>query len=83
MAEDTPGDDTTTDTDVRWSYTGTALSALLLTSLVMTVVGAAAGGFSLSAIPETWALMYSIVVLMAATWVFGRETFNAVKEFRE
>lgn len=89
MTNDTPKEDesdeddnTTTSTRERWTYIATVLSALILITFAALLLGAAAGLFSLSAIGQGWFILYSTVVLMAATWAFGKETLEAVYEAR-
>lgn len=82
---DTPEDadsDTTSSTDTRWKYIGTLLAGIMVASVPIAVIGGATGLLALSAIPETWFGLYSLVALMAATWAFGRETLDAVNEVR-
>jgi len=73
---------TTVSSEIRWKYIGTVLSAITVTSLTVVIMLAGIGIFSLSAIGQGWALLYSTVVLMAATWVFGEKTLKAVKQAR-
>jgi hypothetical protein len=73
----------TTSTRERWEYIATVLSTIVIVSLVGLVLGASWGVLSLSAIPRTWMTLYSVVVLMATTWTFGKETLEAVKEVRK
>lgn len=85
--EDTPvtedGDeDTTSSTMTRWKYIGTILSGLMVASLPTIIIGAAFGVSTLSPIGQAWFTLYSIVVLMAATWAFGKETLEAVQKAR-
>jgi hypothetical protein len=75
-------DDITVVSNTRWTYIGTTLSALMLFSLAIITVGAAAGVFSLSPISQAWFILYATVILMAATWAFGEETLIAVKKAR-
>jgi len=77
------GNYSTTDTMLRAEYLGTVLALILLGSLALLVVGAAFGIFSLSAIPQGWFLLYSTVVLIVATWTFGKDTLMAVKDFKK
>lgn len=67
---------------VRWEYIGTLLSALVITSLVVITGGVTAGVFSLEGIGQMWFGLYSFVVLMAAVWTWGEETFNAIQRAR-
>jgi len=88
MPEDTTpvtadGDeDTTSSSMTRWKYIGTVLSFILVVSLPALMLGAAAGLFSLAAISQGWFALYSLVVMMAATWAFGKETLEAVNKAR-
>lgn len=74
--------ETTNSTDTRWKYTGTVLASVIILSIATVIVGAAVGALSLSGIGQSWLLLYSTVVLMAATWAFGKETLEAVQEAR-
>jgi len=92
MPEDTPTcpkcghdftpdeDNTTTSTKERWEYTGTILALVSVFSLPIIVLLAGLGIVSLSAISQGWLILYATVVLMAATWTYGKETLEAVKQ---
>lgn len=83
MTEDTPDDDsTTTSTRERWEYIGTVLATVVLVSLPVLILAVAMGVMTLSGITQGWYVLYSTVVLMAATWAFGKEALDAVSEFR-
>ena len=75
-------EDTTSSSMTRWKYIGTILAAIMVISLPVIVLGAAAGVFSLSPIGQAWFVLYSTVTLMAATWAFGKETLEAVQQAR-
>lgn len=80
--EGTPADDddsTTLNSEERWTYIASLLSGIVVTSLPVVIVGAGAGLLSLAGVSQGWLILYSTVVLMAATWVFGEETLNAVR----
>lgn len=81
MSKKTPPDDEnlTTDTAQRWEWIGTILSFLIIASFVVLILGAAYGLLTLSAIGQSWFILYSTVVLMAATWSFGKGTLKAVR----
>lgn len=84
--EDTPvntdnNENLTTSSKERWEYLGTVVSILILTSLVLLVLGSSYGLLSLTAIGQSWFLLYSTVCLMSATWVFGKGTLKAVQKF--
>lgn len=67
-------DESITDADdVRWVYLGSVLSLVLTLSLVVLVIAAAAGWLTLSAITQPWFALYSLVVVTAVGWVFGKE----------
>ena len=88
MANDTPdpyGDDPTTtlSSETRWTYIASVLSAIVIISLPILTIGTALGIMTLAGISQGWLILYSTVVLMAATWVFGEETLNAVRRARE
>lgn len=92
MANDTPtcpecgaelDDETLTKSaKERWEYTGTVLALFVVLSLPLVVVLTGLSIFTLSPISQAWWALYATVVLMAATWTFGRETLKAVKEAR-
>lgn len=73
---------TTVSSEVRWKYIGTVLSTITVTSLPSIIMLAGLGIVTLGAITQGWALLYSTVVLMAATWVFGEKTLKAVQQAR-
>lgn len=86
-SDDTPvtedGDsDTTSSSMTRWKYIGTILAGLMVVSLPVLIIGAAAGVFVLSPISQAWFGLYFLVTLMAATWAFGKETLEAVNKAR-
>lgn len=72
----------TTSTKERWEYTGTVLAGLAVASLPIIVFLAGMGVVTLGAISQGWWVTYSTVVLMAATWTFGKETLEAVQQAR-
>lgn len=72
----------TTNTEMRWRWTGTVLALLTVASLPALVALAGFGIISLGAISQGWWVAYITVVLMAATWTFGKETLEAVKQAR-
>lgn len=88
--DDTPfewyGDDddpyTTYHSMLRWEYIGTVLSAVMILSLAVITVGVTAGVLSLDGIGQIWFGLYSIVVMMAAIWTWGKETFEAIQKAR-
>lgn len=75
-------EDLTTSTMERWQWTGTLLAFAMILSLPAIIGLAAAGILSISIISQGWFALYSIVVLMAATWAFGKETLEAVQKAR-
>jgi uncharacterized membrane protein YqjE len=82
MSEDEHNHDEnlTTSYRERWEWIGTIMSALILVSLIVLVIGASYSIFSLSAIGQAWFTLYSIICLMAATWIFGEGTLKAVRK---
>lgn len=66
-------DSVTNEDDVRWVYLGSVLASLLTISLVVLILAAAAGVFTLSAISQPWFALYALSVLTAVGWVFGKE----------
>lgn len=75
-------DELTTNTRERWEYIGTVLAGLMVTSLPALLIGTALGAFTLSGISQAWFVLYFLVVMMAATWAFGKETLEAVQKAR-
>lgn len=75
-------DQITSDTKTRWALTGTILATVILLSLPSLVVTAGLGIVSLSAISQGWFALYSTLVVMAATWVFGEDVLKAVRRAR-
>jgi len=74
-------DDTTTlSSKERWEYTGTVVAIASLLSLPTVIILAGVGIFLIGNITQGWLILYSTVVLMAATWTFGKETLQAVRE---
>lgn len=79
---DDDADNVTDSSATRWEWTATILALALVLSLPA-IVGLAAGDVvSLENISQAWFGVYSIIVLMAATWAFGEETLNAVQQAR-
>lgn len=76
-------EDTTQSSDVRWEYTSTIASLLIVASFALLLIGDALGRFSLSSIEQGWFLLYGTVVLASVIYIFGEETLAAVKKFRE
>lgn len=63
----------TNQDDVRWVYLGSVLAFILTISLVILILGAAAGLLALPAVTQPWFALYSLSVLTAVGWVFGKE----------
>lgn len=82
MPSGTSGD-TTKSTDVRWEYTSTITSILLVLSLPVILIGVAVGQLSIDGISQSWFLLYMAAVLAAVVYIFGEETLAAVKKFRK
>lgn len=92
MPEDTPTcpkcghdftheeDNTTKSAKERWEYTGTILSFVTVASLASLITLAGLGIVTLGAVSQGWLFLYGTVVLMAATWTFGKETLEAVQK---
>lgn len=79
---DSDEDSTTTSTRTRWEWTGTILASAMVLSLPTIVGLTAAGILTLNPISQAWFGLYFTVTLMAATWAFGKETLEAVREAR-
>lgn len=73
----------TTSTAERWEWIGTILAGMTITSANILILGAAYGVLSLSQIGQAWFILYSTLVLMAATWSFGKGTLKAVQKARD
>lgn len=95
MPEDTPtcpecghdfshdeADGITSSTKERWEYTGTILALLTVASLPIITLLAGLGIVTLGSISQGWWVAYTTIVLMAATWTFGKETLEAVQKAR-
>lgn len=74
--------DLTTSTKERWEWTGTLLAITTVLPLPVIILLAGLGFFALGMVTQGWWVLYSTVVLMAATWTFGKETLEAVKKAR-
>lgn len=70
----------TTNIRERWEWTGTISAFLLLGSLVVITTLTTAGVFTIASVTQAWFALYSLAVLMAATWVFGKGVFKAVRD---
>lgn len=84
---DTPSEEqednyTTDDPRTRWEGLNTVLSLLLIMSLIAIVSFVIVTGTSVSVLGQAWFVLYSTIVLMAATWAFGKETLQAVRKAR-
>lgn len=75
--------DFTVHTEKRWKYTGSIIVSILLISLPLLITVTVLGFGSIAAITQGWLLLYSTVVLMAATWLFGKETLETVRHVRK
>lgn len=69
----TDDENLTKSKDVRWEYLSSVLTALVLTTFCILIVGAALGALSLSAIGQPWFLLFGALVTAAAGWLYGRE----------
>jgi hypothetical protein len=76
------GDKYTMSTRTRWEWTGTLLAFAMVLSLPAIVGLTAAGVLSVGVITQGRFTLYATVTLMAATWAFGKETLEAVREAR-
>jgi len=72
-------DQTTTETDARWTYTG-SISALLLvaTTSVVFIIYAYRG----ARIPAWLSASWSLSLLAAVAWTFGESALRAARESR-
>lgn len=80
--EDGEIDDVTNSTDVRWAYLASVITAIVIIGFLLIIGLAAAGILSLSAISQGWFILTATVVLMAAAWLWGTDTLEAVRESR-
>lgn len=76
-------DDITNSTDVRWTYLASAITAIVIISFMSLILLTAAGVFTLGNITQSWFILTSTVVLMAAAWLWGTDTLQAVRETRD
>jgi hypothetical protein len=80
--EESDDENLTTSQQERWEYIGTILAGVIVLSLPVLILGAAIGELSLGRVGQAWYTLYSIVVLTATTWAFGKGTLEAVYEAR-
>ena len=73
---------TTINTNKRWKYTGTIVTSIVVLSLPILIILAGLGVVSLAAISQAWLVLYGTVTLMASTWLYGKETLEAVQDAR-
>lgn len=73
---------TTIKTSKRWKYTGTIVTFIVVLSLPILIILAGLGVVSLAAISQAWLVLYGTVTLMASTWLYGKETLEAVQDAR-
>lgn len=74
--------DTTKSTETRWKYVGSLLAGVVVLSLPAVIVGAVFAGLPLSVVGQAWFTLYASVTLMAATWAFGKETLEVIRDVR-
>jgi hypothetical protein len=72
-----------TGSDPRWKWLSTVCSIVTIVSFVAYVGLVMIGVMSVSALSQGWFILYFTAVLVAVTYVFGRETLEVVAEFRE
>jgi len=82
--DDTPPDDdyVTSDTRARWEGLATVVTFLVFITLFALLLGGAFGIFTLGSVSQSWFILYSTIVLMAATWLYGEDTLKAVQKAR-
>lgn len=84
--EDSDGDDTTTSTKTRWAYTNDIAAGLIIASFVFGIgalfYAIASGQTDQSIDANLFAYAYIVVVLLAATWLFGSDAFDALARLR-
>lgn len=80
MTDDTGNKDTTSNDDVRWQYLASVVVGVLLLSLPFILGLTALGIISLGAISQAWFGLYATITLMAAVWLMGEDTLNAVRK---
>lgn len=74
-AEQTMDEDedyTTDDTQTRWEGLNTVLALVLILSLPVIIGIVLFTGATLSPITQAWFALYSLVVLTATVWAFGK-----------
>jgi len=69
---------TTVNSEVRWKYIGTILSAVTVISLPIIIILSTLGFATLSSVGQFWGILYGTVVLMASTWTFGEKVLQSV-----
>lgn len=72
----------TSDTRTRWEGLATIITFLIFVSFLTLLIGTAVGTFTLGSISQAWFALFSTIVLMAATWLYGKETLEAVQKAR-
>lgn len=65
--------DTTTSDEVRWKYLASIVTALLVSSLIVLVIGSAIGVLSVGAITQAWFVLYATAVISSVAWVYGED----------
>jgi hypothetical protein len=72
----------TSDTRTRWEGLATVVTFLIFVAFLSLLIGGAFGLFTLGSIGQAWFVLFSTVLLMAATWLYGEDTLNAVQRAR-
>ncbi|MCD2202736.1 hypothetical protein [Halobacterium sp. KA-6] len=75
---DQPGNAETTSTKTRWRWTNDLLAGLVVLAQVGVLAAAMLADIE---VPGRLWDVFSVTILLATTWAFGRETLTAVREF--
>lgn len=70
MQED--DDNTTTSTQTRWEGLNTVLALALILSVPAIIIYVLVTATTLSVIGQAWFVLYSLIVLTATVWAFGK-----------
>lgn len=84
MVDDTTDDDSvTSNPQVRWTYLGSSLAIVVIVVFMAITAAAALGYADTSAIDSTWFYLVWIVVLAAASWVFGIDLLKEYSNYKQ
>lgn len=76
-------DSLTSDTEVRWTYLGSAIAAVILIGFAI-VVGAAMFGYAdLTAVNSGWFSLIWLVVVTTLGWLYGADIAKGYKQYKK